>query len=252
MSGASLRSGRSGGQRPSTAHSGWMLVESPGRAGAARAAERGTTWMLRGAMIGLASLAVLLIGLGALSPSFQSASRPGTKAASVVRGGARQAPADRKPERSLSVVPELLRRANSIARTEGVGDSIESPTPARGYVSSRFLSERFHPVLKRSRPHHGMDIAAPWGAPILVPASGQVIAVRSEPGYGNVVVIDNGGGVETLFAHCSLVLVREGQHVQRNDVIALVGDTGLTTGPHLHYEVRVGGLRIDPLDHRWD
>lgn len=124
--------------------------------------------------------------------------------------------------------------------------------PAAGRVSSRYADARRHPILQSLRPHRGVDIAAPFGTPIVAPRAGVVSDVASLRGYGNVVVVYHGNGVETLYAHCSLVLVRKGQYVRRDDVVALVGDSGLTTGPHVHYEVSVDGLRIDPVDHQWD
>jgi murein DD-endopeptidase MepM/ murein hydrolase activator NlpD len=85
------------------------------------------------------------------------------------------------------------------------------------------------------------------GAPIEAPAGGVVTSVGWETGYGNTVEIDHGFGISTRFAHCSKVLVRAGQRVSRGQQIALVGSTGLATGPHLHYEVHVNGKPVDPL-----
>ncbi|HET7109607.1 MAG TPA: M23 family metallopeptidase, partial [Gemmatimonadales bacterium] len=92
-----------------------------------------------------------------------------------------------------------------------------------------------------------IDVAAPTGTPIEAPAAGRVVEVGWESGYGNVVVLDHGYGIETKFAHTSKVLVRTGQRVKRGDRIALVGSTGLATGPHLHYEVHVNGRPVNPL-----
>jgi murein DD-endopeptidase MepM/ murein hydrolase activator NlpD len=85
------------------------------------------------------------------------------------------------------------------------------------------------------------------GAPIEAPAAGVVRSAGWEAGYGNVVEIDHGFGILTKFAHASRILVRPGQRVQRGDRIALVGNSGLATGPHLHYEVHVNGRPVDPL-----
>jgi murein DD-endopeptidase MepM/ murein hydrolase activator NlpD len=85
------------------------------------------------------------------------------------------------------------------------------------------------------------------GAPIVAPAAGRVISVSNEPGYGNTFQIDHGNGIVTKFAHCSRIVVHVGQQVTRGQLIATVGNTGLATGPHLHYEVHVNGQPVDPL-----
>ena len=120
--------------------------------------------------------------------------------------------------------------------------------PTVGWLSSHFSQSRFHPVLHMNRPHEGIDVTAPMGAPIVAPASGIVKSVtRNEPGYGNTLEIDHGNGIVTKFAHCSRIAVHAGQRVTRGQVIAFVGNTGLSTGPHLHYEVHVKGKAVDPL-----
>jgi murein DD-endopeptidase MepM/ murein hydrolase activator NlpD len=124
-----------------------------------------------------------------------------------------------------------------------------SISPSSGHLSSLFSRGRYHPVLRITRPHKGIDIAAPVGEPILAPAKGTVRhAGFKSGGYGNVVEIDHGFGYVTRFAHASKVLVREGQEVKRGDVIAEVGATGLVSGPHLHYEVEVNGRPVNPLN----
>lgn len=124
-----------------------------------------------------------------------------------------------------------------------------SIAPSTGHLSSLFSSGRRHPVLRITRPHKGIDIAAPVGEPILAPAAGRVRhAGFKSGGYGNVVEVDHGFGYVTRFAHASKVLVREGQEVKRGETIAEVGATGLVSGPHLHYEVEVGGRPVDPLN----
>ena len=152
----------------------------------------------------------------------------------------------------------LIRRANLLASSfEEAKDSLASHSqrlaatpsimPTQGWLTSAFSSMREHPILHIARPHEGIDVAAPTGTPIEAPAAGRVVEVGWESGYGNVVVLDHGYGIETKFAHTSKVLVRTGQRVKRGDRIALVGSTGLATGPHLHYEVHVNGRPVDPL-----
>lgn len=121
--------------------------------------------------------------------------------------------------------------------------------PANGPLSSLFSTGRYHPVLHITRPHKGIDIAARVGQPILAPAKGVVrFAGNKGNGYGNMVEIDHGYGYVTRFAHASRLLVHDGQQVKRGDVIALVGATGLVSGPHLHYEVEIDGRQVDPLN----
>jgi murein DD-endopeptidase MepM/ murein hydrolase activator NlpD len=125
--------------------------------------------------------------------------------------------------------------------------SIPSIMPTAGWLSSSFSRSRFHPILHYARPHEGIDVSAPMGAPIVAPAGGVVIRVVKETGYGNVLEIDHGYGITTKYAHCSRIVVRMGQKVKRGQVIANVGNTGLSTGPHLHYEIHVNGKVVDPL-----
>lgn len=119
--------------------------------------------------------------------------------------------------------------------------------PTRGWLSSQFSLARFHPILHRTRPHEGIDVAAPYGAPVVAPAAGTVVRISHQTGYGLVLDIDHGNGIATKYAHLSRVVVREGQRVIRGQPIAAVGNSGLSTGPHLHYEVHVNGKVVDPL-----
>jgi len=152
----------------------------------------------------------------------------------------------------------LIRRANLLASSfEEAKDSLASHSqrlaatpsimPTQGWLTSAFSSMRDHPILHVARPHEGIDVTAPMGSPIEAPAAGVVSDAGWESGYGNTVTIDHGYGIVTKFAHASKLLVRTGQRVQRGQRIALVGNTGLATGPHLHYEVHVNGRPVDPL-----
>jgi murein DD-endopeptidase MepM/ murein hydrolase activator NlpD len=121
--------------------------------------------------------------------------------------------------------------------------------PADGHLSSLFSGSRYHPVLRISRPHKGIDIAARVGEPILAAARGRVIfAGNKGNGYGYMVEIDHGYGYITRYAHASRLHVRSGQTVERGFRIADVGATGLTSGPHLHYEVEQNGRQVDPMN----
>jgi murein DD-endopeptidase MepM/ murein hydrolase activator NlpD len=119
--------------------------------------------------------------------------------------------------------------------------------PTSGWLSSAFSSMRTHPVLHIARPHEGIDVTAPAGTPIEAPATGTVIKAGWENGYGNMVEIDHGYGIITLYAHASRLGVQRGQRVQRGQVIGFVGRSGLAVGPHLHYEVHVNGHPVNPL-----
>jgi murein DD-endopeptidase MepM/ murein hydrolase activator NlpD len=187
-------------------------------------------------------------------------------AASAERGVAEQALAHLNPEvagkvsRASTDLESLTRRARLLRSSmdQALGalqrnrDRLAStPTiaPANGHLSSLFSGSRYHPVLRISRPHKGIDIAARTGEPILAAARGRVIfAGNRGNGYGNMVEIDHGFGYVTRYAHASRLMVRTGQEVKRGDLIAAVGATGLTSGPHLHYEVEVEGRQVDPLN----
>lgn len=118
--------------------------------------------------------------------------------------------------------------------------------PVGAPITSGF-GMRYHPILHYSRLHAGVDFGAAWGTPIAAAAEGVVSFSGTMSGYGNVVVIDHGGGVSTLYAHCSSRGVSEGQTVAKGQIIGNVGATGLATGPHLHFEIRKNGTPVDPL-----
>lgn len=118
--------------------------------------------------------------------------------------------------------------------------------PVFGRISSRF-GYRIHPVLGIPKFHSGLDISAPYGSPIKASMSGVVEKTGyDEDGYGYFIVIRHGNSIKTLYGHLSQILVKEGQKVNRGQIIGKVGDTGMTTGPHLHFEVIKNGKRINP------
>lgn len=119
--------------------------------------------------------------------------------------------------------------------------------PVIGEITSRFSRSRFHPLLHFFRPHLGVDVSAPYGTDITAPAAGRVAFVGHIFGDGLVVDLDHGNGVRTRYAHCSRVVVRQGALVNAGTVIAKVGSSGLSTGPHVHFEVRVNGRPVDPM-----
>ena len=152
----------------------------------------------------------------------------------------------------------LMRRANTLAVsfaeiTDTISNHVKrmestpSIMPTAGWLTSHFTRRRFHPVLHISRPHEGIDVSAPMGSPIVAPANGVVMRVARESGYGNVLEINHGNGIVTKYAHTSRIFVRQGQRVTRGEKVAAVGNSGLSTGPHLHYEIHINGRVVDPL-----
>lgn len=120
-------------------------------------------------------------------------------------------------------------------------------TPASGPITS-YYGSRVHPVTGKLRTHAGIDYGAPYGSNIVAAAAGTVlVSGYNSGGYGNYVIINHGGGITTLYAHASSLLVSAGQSVSQGQVIAKVGSTGMSTGPHLHFEVHVNGAHTDPL-----
>lgn len=155
-------------------------------------------------------------------------------------------------------VDTLIQRANTlsanfatVSTTLSKANERLSATPSimptTGWLSSQFSRARFHPILHFSRPHEGIDLAASYGTPVVAPAAGRVIRISRQTGYGLILEIDHGNGIETKYAHLSRTIARQGQHVTRGQPIAAVGNSGLATGPHLHYEVHVNGKVVDPL-----
>ena len=123
--------------------------------------------------------------------------------------------------------------------------------PAHGWYTSKF-GYRSSPFTGRPTMHYGLDIAAPPGSPIVAPADGIVSFAGYDAGYGKLVSIDHGYGVVTRFGHTSQLFVQVGQKVKMGDVIAAVGNTGRSTGPHCHYEVRVNNVPVDPANYILD
>jgi murein DD-endopeptidase MepM/ murein hydrolase activator NlpD len=139
----------------------------------------------------------------------------------------------------------------------------EQTSVASQVVASPF-GMRWHPILHVYRMHTGVDIGGRYGAPIVSAAKGKVIAIGTIPGYdsangnntggsgyGNYIVIDHGGGISTLYGHTKLIKVKVGQVVNAGQLIALCGSTGSSTGPHLHFEVRVNGTPVNPMQQKY-
>lgn len=118
--------------------------------------------------------------------------------------------------------------------------------PVSGRISSYFGTRR-HPKSGKNRFHAGIDISAKRGTPIKAAASGRISQAGWSRGYGMIVVVDHGGGLQTVYAHCSKILVKKGDSVGTGETIAKVGNTGITTGTHLHFEVRRNGSVRNPI-----
>jgi murein DD-endopeptidase MepM/ murein hydrolase activator NlpD len=132
---------------------------------------------------------------------------------------------------------------------DGVGgeDSSRIGLPVHGRLTSGF-GERFHPILGYVRFHDGVDLAAPAGTPIVAAADGRVMGAGWRGGYGQEVQIAHADGLETLYGHMSRIATHAGEFVRKGEVIGYVGSTGLSTGPHLHFEVTRNGRPVNPMN----
>lgn len=126
------------------------------------------------------------------------------------------------------------------------GGKLQWPTPSCTYITS-YYGYRLHPTLNVWKGHTGIDIGAGYGADVLAAEDGTVTVAGTNVAYGKYIIINHGGGLATLYAHNSSLLVSSGQNVKRGEVIAKVGSTGYSTGPHCHFEVMVNGATVDPL-----
>ncbi|HEX6740893.1 MAG TPA: M23 family metallopeptidase [Sphingomicrobium sp.] len=146
---------------------------------------------------------------------------------------------------------ELLKwtdgRATIWVNGDGVGGATSQGMrmPVRGRVTSGFGS-RFHPILGYARMHSGLDLAAAYGSPIVAAADGRVVSAGWHGGYGQLVKIVHTGGLATMYGHMSRIVAHSGESVRQGQVIGYVGSTGLSTGPHLHYEVLKNGRAVNP------
>ena len=211
------------------------------------------------AIIGLCSITI--IGLGAVvagdtlevtatSDQLDDAHRMILTLSDSLRSISDQELAIGTGDEDVPAAPGARATARPVSRPAHLGLGGAAPgvvLPVFGPITSRFTRSRFHPLLRIFRPHKGVDIAAPAGTQIKAPASARVAFVGRRLGHGLMVELDHGDGVRSRYAHCKSIVVREGDFVSVGDVIATVGSSGLSTAPHVHFEVLVRGQAIDPL-----
>lgn len=138
-----------------------------------------------------------------------------------------------------------------LSERQSLLNSTPNIKPAKGWLTSRF-GYRVSPFSGKSVLHAGLDIAAAPGSPAYAPADGIVTFASYDEGYGKLISVDHGYGVSTRFGHLSQIYVQVGQRISKWDVLGSVGNTGRSTGPHLHYEVRVNGTPVDPINYILD
>ncbi len=146
--------------------------------------------------------------------------------------------ADEQEQSFNALQNELLKQSTMLASTPSIW-------PARGWVTSAF-GQRISPFTNFPQMHKGMDIANRVGTNVIAPAAGVVVEVNRDAGLGKAVTISHGYGIKTTYGHLSEIFVRVGQRVKRGDRVASMGNTGHSTGPHLHYEVSVNGVSVNP------
>ncbi|MDR0272277.1 MAG: peptidoglycan DD-metalloendopeptidase family protein [Clostridiales bacterium] len=154
----------------------------------------------------------------------------------------------RREENQLARQRAAQQHNENLARLNNFNGQFAWPIPSHGRVSSGF-GMRLHPILRVNRMHNGIDVGAPVGTRIIASADGYVRFAGWSSGYGNTVIIDHGNNYSTLYAHNSRNRVATGQRVTRGDHIADVGSTGLSTGPHIHFEIRVNNVAQDPMSY---
>lgn len=170
------------------------------------------------------------------------------KSVEAIGGPFEPIPSDADPETFKDGVKIALAQVEQFRALQKTAAGLPLTTPmSKGSITSRF-GVRTDPFRRRPAMHTGIDFRAPSGQPARATAAGKVISAGYEGGYGNMVEIDHGGGITTRFAHLSKIIAKKGQTIAKGDVVGNTGNTGRSTGPHLHYEIRVNGRAIDPMN----
>ena len=184
---------------------------------------------------------------GGTQPGNSAAPAPGPEAALTPSEplDVREARLEQRARLRASSLGELL------AELEGKGHRLASTPsvwPTRGWVTSQF-GWRISPFTGKRDLHEGIDIAGDFGTPIAAPARASVVFAGSKGPLGNALILDHGHGVRTTYGHLRETLVRDGDQIERGQLIATIGNSGRSTGPHLHYAIEVRGRLVDPLDY---
>ncbi len=161
---------------------------------------------------------------------------------------AKQAQIDEITAQYEAVNEQILELAKQGLDTEYIGGVLAWPVPGYTKITSNY-GMRVHPITGQYKLHTGVDISAPIGANFVAANDGIVTKAEYNTAYGKMVMIDHGGGISTLYAHGSEILVTVGQTVKRNEAILKVGSTGYSTGPHAHFEVRINGVVTNPIEY---
>lgn len=159
---------------------------------------------------------------------------------------AKQAQIDEMTAQYEEINKQILELAQNGLDSQYIGGELAWPVPGYTKITSKY-GMRVHPITGQYKLHTGVDIGAPLGANFIAANDGIVTKAEYNTAYGNMVIIDHGGGISTLYAHGSKILVQVGQTVKRGDSILQVGQTGYATGPHAHFEVRINGVVTDPM-----
>ena len=153
---------------------------------------------------------------------------------------------DEYNQRFQEINSQILELAKQGLDTKYIGGELAWPVPGYTRITSKY-GMRTHPITGVYKLHTGVDIGAPMGASFIAANDGIVVKASYNSAYGNMVIIDHGGGISTLYAHGSEILVQEGEMVKRNQQVLKVGSTGYSTGAHAHFEVRINGVVTDPM-----
>ncbi|MDM0976284.1 peptidoglycan DD-metalloendopeptidase family protein [Clostridium perfringens] len=155
--------------------------------------------------------------------------------------------ADREDEIEKEIQSYFTKTPSTASPTSNSSSGFIRPVASSTITSS--YGPRVHPVTGQYKVHTGVDFAASTGTPFVAAKDGVVTAAEYHPAYGNMVIIDHGGGFSTLYAHASQLKVSVGQKVKQGQVVSLVGSTGYSTGPHAHFEIRINGQHVNPMDY---